>query len=217
MENSNTPMSTSPKYFKIQYWDYRPNAVLGDGRTLPDGVAAFDLNSAKWFDVIRCDKGGLMISERAASALNELREPHGSLREYAPHTKGLMGDAPPPPVRYFHWLPSDTMRVADEFFAQGISSPIMRWRPFVGADGPAFGWAKGDSSQCMYCTISIVLLARRHKLTNFRFTPLDLPDVEGPPFRIKYVERRWPPQWYPEGFEADSSNLSDTVPADPCA
>ena len=208
----------TPKLLRVQMWDYRPYAKLGDGEVLPIGSARFDLNSGKWYDVISAHAPGLMVSANVAEVLRLIQVPHGEIVSYLPYVSTLFGKIPPPPVTYFHWKPAETIQVGELLIQEDKYSPIYRWIPLESQPPAAYGLTKGRHSGCLFCTIEILLLARKNRWSNFWFRPLDLPenvDVFTPPFQIDYLGKQWPPQWYPDGFEPHPNNLTDEVPADP--
>ena len=205
-----------PLYFRLTFADFRPYAVLGDGGVLPDGMARYERNSGKWYDVIRGDKLGLVISERFVDALHQLNRPYGALREYRPFLETATGSTNPPPLKYYHWNPDLAMPVKDEVYAETSSRRVMRFIPTGEVEPFAYGLAKGATSNCLFCDIDIVLLARRFKLSNLWFRPLDVPHVDPwSDFEIDYGGAQWPPAWYPSGFDAAPSNLVDADLADP--
>lgn len=59
------------------------------------------------------------------------------------------------------------------------------------------------------CTRRVVDLARENGWTNFRFEPLDVPLKRRPAHIIDYLGKKWPPQWYPDGFEPHPNNLEE--------
>jgi hypothetical protein len=51
----------------------------------------------------------------------------------------------------------------------------------------------------MLCTERVLLLARKHRWTNFRFECMDVIRRHAAKWRgIDYLGRKWPPQWYPD-------------------
>jgi hypothetical protein len=212
----------TPRFFRFGMWDDQPHGVP-ELIVSDHAKVVFRQEGSKWFDIIRSREGGVMLSDRlAAIILDKKWVPPSELIKCVPaipvaaegrnifpgyhlFTLTKFWDVP---VSDYVW--PDKRRVRERWHVQGL--PSYRLGRLRNSISGALGSA--------YCDLQFLLLAREIGATNFRFRPLDLPEYSAvftPPFKVDYLGKQWPPQWYPDGFEPEDSNLSDTVPVDPLA
>ncbi|MBX9788588.1 MAG: HEAT repeat domain-containing protein [Pirellulales bacterium] len=74
-----------------------------------------------------------------------------------------------------------------------------RWIPKLDTwDGSHLLQFGNISGSDVLCTERVLLLAREHRWTNFRFQPVDISRRDSIRWRgIDYLGKKWPPDWYP--------------------
>ena len=68
-------------------------------------------------------------------------------------------------------------------------------------DGSHLFAPRNYPSHMVFCTLEVLLVARKYRWTNCRFLPVDVPLIGPLGWSIDYLGKKWPPQWYPEGME----------------
>lgn len=211
----------TPKYFIFAPWDDRPDGSF-ECTSAHQATAVFRSNQSKWHDVIRGKEAGMFFSKRLAENIlyDRIALPD-ELSECHPAVPGVT-ESPETFPGYFLWIPSRVWVIRTEAFRwDNGSKTVPRWLPDDKPPIPILGRLKDATTGALgpgVCAIDLVLLARRIGASNFRFRPIETPNftsVFTPPFRIDYLGKQWPPQWYPDGLEPHPSNLMDDVPADP--
>lgn len=70
-----------------------------------------------------------------------------------------------------------------------------------------------DPIPISFCSRKVVDLARKDRWSNLATAPMDILRsqffIGKDKFRIDYLGKKWPPQWYPEGYEPHPNNLEE--------
>ena len=206
-----------PRYFKFLAWDYRPYGVPQDlAKENPKVI--YEKNDSLWFDIISSAKKGFFLSSHAAAALlgEGLIARDEATRCYSEKPIPKEKDNPFPDywlVQLREKLHVRTMQYNWQGYDESTERTITE-----GALAPHHLGVAEDintgSPVGLICDARLLCIARKLRLTNFWFKPLDLPDhpsVLRPPFKVDYQGEQWPPQWYPSDFEPHAANLTDEI------
>ncbi len=168
----------------------------------------------RWSDVIGSGSVGppFMVSERVIEAFHRAK-----ITGFVEHPVVITAVRPPRLERKrrpnYYWLEITGLMDVD-LEASGVHvpnpcpvchggkgrSPPRRWVPLYDT------WDESDlftlrqfRSSLTFCSERVLMLARQHKWTNFRFDPIDVVQRHATKWSgIDYLAEAWPPQWYPE-------------------
>lgn len=209
----------TPKYFRFAMWDYRPYGVPQQ-LYKNELEVIFERNASRWFDFMRGTTAHFFSDRFSRELMSRgLMDKDSLVKTWS--LKPIREDERNPFPGYWcytltHLWPLQTI----PYRWPDADKDVDRWDVEPVATGPLGSMVDKATGKLRhsYCNIDFLLLARELKASNFYFKPLDLPDhpdVFVRPFKIDYLGKKWPPKWYPKGFEPHPNNLTDELPPDP--
>ncbi|MEO0793752.1 MAG: hypothetical protein AAFX93_01245 [Verrucomicrobiota bacterium] len=186
------------------------------------GTARADFRDfgTKWYDILRSSAGPVLISDNVVDVFRRENVTGIEFNDVVIENVESRSLSKLTPPKYY-WIKSKgKLRVDD--LAYGLSGLHLSennkrilegWTP--GRRIPLMEtWSGEDFSRLMnprpggyICTRKVIELAHEHKWTNLWLFPLDCVVTRRNRFAINYLGKKWPPQWYPDGFEPDPRNL----------